>query len=57
MKTNTMQTGPVGGGSRERHFEKKEEALAKEQLSNNSRGEAEESGVSGGRGSLSEGWM
>lgn len=57
IKTNTMQTGPVGGGSRERHFEKKEEALANEQLSNNGRGEAEESGVSGIGGGLSKGWM
>lgn len=37
MKTN-MQTGPAVGGSREGHFEKREEALANEQLSTTAEG-------------------
>lgn len=57
MKTNLMQTGPMGGSSREIHFEEREKALANEQLSNSGRGVAEEGRASGGRGGLSEGWL
>lgn len=38
MKTNSMQTGPMGGSSRDIRFEEREKALANEQLSDSGRG-------------------